>query len=55
MRGSSEDGAEWDHVLRVLEEDARRGGSGRKLQALDARVETREKICERRRCWRGTS
>lgn len=34
---------------------ARRGGSGRKLQLLAGRAETRVKISERRRCWTDVS
>ena len=40
-----------------LEEEleARRGGSGRKLQLLCGRAETRVKISEMRRCWTDVS
>ena len=34
---------------------ARRGGSGRKLQAEFGRAATRVKISERRRCWTAVS
>lgn len=46
--------------LEEVEEDARRGGRGRKLQLLAGRAATRVKISERSRCctavsWRGLS
>lgn len=34
-----------------VEEDARRGGRGRKLQEPEGRCETSVKISEMRRCW----
>jgi hypothetical protein len=42
----------WSCVEVVLvDEAARRGGSGRKLQEPGGRLETRVKISEMRRCW----
>lgn len=38
-----------------VDEEARRGGRGRKLQAELGRVETRVKISDMRRCWTAVS
>jgi len=40
----------WD-----LEEEARRGGRGRKLHDPEGRLETRVKISEMSRCWTDVS
>jgi hypothetical protein len=47
------EGASLDSAWGV--EGVRRGGSGRKLQLLLGRAETRVKISEIRRCWTAVS
>lgn len=47
----------WPTLAGLVEvlEPARRGGRGRKLQALFERFDTRVKISEIRRCWTDVS